>query len=157
MNNITISGQLGKDADVRYMNDGKAVASFSVADSQFGDKPAIWWNCAIFGERGDKLAPYLKKGQAVTVIGAVSEREYVNKDGQKVKTFDVRVIEIALQGGKKEEQAPRAQTPPPYRKPSQDAAMARQAPQRGNSGGFEDMVDDIPFANPMRGVRCMVM
>lgn len=44
------------------------------------------------------------------------------------------------------QQAPRAQTPPPYRKPSQDAAMARQAPQRGNSGGFEDMADDtIPF------------
>lgn len=47
---------------------------------------------------------------------------------------------------------------PAYRKPSQDAAKARQAPpQRGNAGGFEDMDSDVPFANPMRGVRCMVM
>lgn len=126
MNSITIAGQLGKDAETRYSNDGKAITSFSVADSQFGDKPTIWWNCAIFGERGDKLAPYLKKGQAVTVIGAVTEREYTNKDGQKVKTFDVRVVEVALQG--KKEATPAAPAAP--RKPSHDAVKSRQlAPQ----------------------------
>lgn len=148
MNVITLAGQLGKDAETRYSQDGKAITSFSVADSQFGDKPAIWWSCAIFGERGDKLAPYLKKGQAVTVVGQITEREYTNKDGQKVKTFDVRVNDVALQGGKKAdtEQAPQQG----YRKPSQDGAKARQlAPQQRNSGGFEDMDSDIPFNDPM--------
>ena len=144
MNSITIAGQLGKDAETRYSND-KSFTSFSVADSQYGDKPTIWWNCTIFGERGDKLAPYLKKGQAVTVIGAVSEREYTNKDGQNVKTFDVRVSEVALQG-KKESAAPAA---PAARKPSHDAAKSRQATPHG-AGGFADMDDDIPFNDPMK-------
>jgi len=50
------------------------------------------------------------------------------------------------------------QAAPEYRKPSQDGAKARQlAPQRNNSGGFEDMDSDIPFRNPMRGARCLVM
>jgi single-strand DNA-binding protein len=138
MNNITIAGQLGKDAETRYSAEGKAITSFSVADSQFGDKPPIWWSCAIFGERGDKLAPYLKKGQSVTVIGTVTEREYTDKEGNKRKAMDVRVGEIALQGGKREAEQPPAPAP---RKPSQDAFKARQvAPS-----GFDDMDDDIPF------------
>jgi DNA-binding cell septation regulator SpoVG len=49
-------------------------------------------------------------------------------------------------------------TAPQAPKPSHDAVRARQLPpQRGNSGGFEDMDSDIPFANAMRGVRFMVL
>ena len=82
MNSICIAGNLGKDAEVRYLPDGTAVASFSVADSQGKDKPTIWWNASLFGKRAESLAPYLVKGGQVTVTGTVSEREY-EKDGQK--------------------------------------------------------------------------
>jgi len=54
---------------------------------------------------------------------------------------------------RKEQQAAPA---PAFKKPSQDGAKARKLP-RENSGGFEDMDDDIPFANPMRGNRWSVM
>ena len=102
MNSITIAGNLGKDAEVRYLPDGTAVASFSVADSQGKDKPTIWWNASLFGKRAESLAPYLVKGGQVTVTGTVSEREY-EKDGQKRKSMDVRVSDVALQGGKREQ------------------------------------------------------
>lgn len=133
MNNITIAGQLGKDAEVRYLPNGDAVSSFSVADSQGKDKPTIWWRCSLFGKRAESLAPYLMKGQSVTVSGTVTEREYTDKDGTQKKAMEVRVQDVALQGGKREGAAPaRAPAPAP-------------AQSRAPAGGFDDMDDDIPF------------
>ena len=74
MNSLTITGNLGKDAEMRALNDGTPVLSFSVADNQGKDKPSIWWNCSLFGKRADSLQQYLFKGLQVTVIGTVSER-----------------------------------------------------------------------------------
>jgi single-strand DNA-binding protein len=42
----------------------------------------------------------------VTISGSVTEREWTDKDGQKRKSMDVRVNDLALQGGKKEAAAP---------------------------------------------------
>lgn len=103
MNNITITGNLGKDCESRFLPNGDAVISFSVADSQGKDKPSIWWNCSLFGKRGEALAQYLTKGQTVTVIGAITEREWTDKDGNKRKSMDIRVNDLALQGGKRDE------------------------------------------------------
>lgn len=124
MNNLTVAGQLGRDAEVRFLPDGTPVCAFSVADSQGRDKPTIWWSCSLFGKRAESLAPYLVKGQAVTVSGTVSEREWTDKDGHKRKSMDVRVQDVALQGGKREGAA----------KPAVKSA-----------DGFDDMDDDIPF------------
>ena len=121
MNVITFTGNLGKDAERKSMSDGTAVLRFSVADSQGKDKPAIWWNCDLYGKRAESLAQYMVKGQQVTVTGTVSEREYEGK-----KYMSVRVNDLALQGGK----------------PSGQAA----ATQRAAQSGFEDVADDlIPF------------
>lgn len=131
MNSITITGQLGKDSEVRFLQNGDPVCSFSVADSQGRDKPTIWWNCSLFGKRAESLQQYLSKGQSVTVIGSVSEREWTDKDGQKRKAVDVRVNDIALQGGQRQatQEAPAAPR----------KAAAKPAPN------FADMDDDIPF------------
>lgn len=115
MNVITVAGTLGKDAEVKYLPNGDAIANFSVADSQGRDKPTIWWNCGLYGKRAESLAQYLTKGQAVTVTGSVSEREWTSKDGEKRKSMDVRVNDVALQGGRKNEepQQERRQAPAP--------------------------------------------
>jgi single-strand DNA-binding protein len=132
MNSLTIAGNLGKDAEIRTMPNGDPVASFSVADSQGRDKPSIWWNCQIFGKRATALAPYLLKGQQVTVCGSVTEREWTDKDGGKRKSMDVRVQELALQGGRKDSEAPR------------QAPQASHAPaQRQAAPAHDDF--DIPF------------
>ena len=135
MNSITITGNLTRDAELRSMNDGTAVLSFAVGDNQQGrDKKAIFWRSSLFGKRAEALAPYLKKGQQVTIVGSVTEREYTDKDGQKRTSIDVRVNDLALQGGRPEAQqeAPRAA----------QRATQRQARQ---SSGFDDMDSDIPF------------
>ena len=131
MNSLTLTGNLGKDAEIRYMQDGSAICNFSVADSQGKDKGSIWWNCALWGKRAESLSQYLTKGQQVTVVGTVSEREYVDKDGQKRKSMDVRVSDVALQGGKREEAAPAPRAPA--------KAPVKQA------SGFDDFDSDTPF------------
>jgi single-strand DNA-binding protein len=128
MNSITIAGQLGKDAEVRFLPNGDPVASFSVADSQGKDKPTIWWRCSLFGKRAESLAPYLLKGQAVTVSGTVTERKYTDNSGQERTVMEVRVNDLTLQGGKREA------APAP--------AAQRKAPAA--AGGFDDG-GDIPF------------
>ena len=126
MNVICITGNLGKDAELKAMQDGTPVLKFSVADSQGRDKPAIWWSADLFGKRAETLAQYLKKGQQVTVTGTLSEREY---EGKKYQT--IRVNDVALQGGR----------------PAGEQPVQRQAaPQpQSHGGGFDDMADDIPF------------
>ena len=119
---------------MRALNDGTPVLSFSVADNQGKDKPSIWWNCALFGKRADSLQQYLFKGLQVTVIGTVSEREFTDKEGNKRKSMDVRVNDIALQGGKREEGE---------RQPSRAARQPQRSAPAG--GGFDDMDSDVPF------------
>jgi single-strand DNA-binding protein len=133
MNNITIAGNLTRDIELRQAGD-HTVGSFSIADNQGKDKPAIFWNASIWGKRAEALAPYLTKGQTVTVIGSVTEREYTDKEGQKRKAQDVRVSDIALQGGKR------------------DSGVSDGKPQRGKhesmaelAQGFSELDDAIPF------------
>lgn len=122
MNIVALAGQLGRDAEVRFLPNGDPVASFSVADSQGKDKSTIWWSCSLFGKRAESLAPYLLKGQSVTVTGQLTEREYTNKDGLKVKAQEIRVGDVALQGGKQGGKAadPHAPAPKGYQKPADD-------------------------------------
>ncbi len=133
MNVITITGTLGRDMEQRAMPNGDPVGNFSVADSQGREKPTIWWSCQLFGKRVAALAPYLLKGQQVTVVGNVIEREWTDKDGNKRKQMEIRVSDLALQGGKREQSAEPAPAP-------------RAAPAAAPSfaGDFDDG-GDVPF------------
>jgi len=133
MNNITVAGQLGRDSELRHIASGDAVLSFSVADSQGREKPTIWWSCQLWGKRAASLQQYLTKGQAVTVSGTVSEREYKASDGTPRKSMEIRVQDVALQGGR-----PAVPAHPASEK-------ARKEPPRTSGSGFDDMDDDIPF------------
>lgn len=132
MNSITVAGQLGRDSEIKTIPSGDQVLSFTVADSQGREKPTIWWRCQLWGKRAASLQQYLVKGQAVTVSGNVTMREYTDKDGTPKQSMDVRVQDVALQGGRKEEQAPRQ--------------AAKPAAKQGGSG-FDDMDNDIPFVS----------
>lgn len=131
MNSITIAGQLGRDAEMRYLPNGDPVANFTIADQQGKDKSPIWWRASLFGKRAESLAPYLLKGASVTVSGNLTERTY-DKDGKEQKAMELRVVDLALQGGKREQ----ATAPAPR----------QAAPRQGGSSGFDDFADDtIPF------------
>jgi single-strand DNA-binding protein len=103
MKSITIAGRTGKAAEMRRTQDGTPVMSFSVAvDNGWGErKSTLWFDCSLFGTRGDALHKHLPKGTPVTVSGDFSTREH---DG---KTYlQVRVNDVTLQGGKGEPRQP---------------------------------------------------
>lgn len=131
MQQITIAGRIGRDAELRSTNSGDQVCGFTVAvDSRQGrDKVTNWWRVSLWGKRAEALSQYLTKGSNVTVSGEFSLGEY---DGKP--QLNIRANEIALQGGNSgggQGQRSEADTP-------------RVGPT--NSGGYSaDLDDDIPF------------
>ena len=140
MNSWNFTGNLGNDCEQRYTQSGDSVVSFSVGvKSGFGDKASTTWaKCAMFGKRGESVAPYLKKGTLVGISGEVNNREYQDKEGQKRYSLDVRVNDLTLLGGKSDRSESNAPSQP-VDKPQQRNAQG--APKTS----FEDMDDDIPF------------
>lgn len=96
MKNITIAGRLTKDAETRDAGTDR-VTSFSVAvdDRQGKEKSTQFFDCSMWGKRGESLAQYLTKGSSVTVSGDFSTREHNGKT-----YLTVRVADVTLQGGK---------------------------------------------------------
>jgi len=104
MNNWNFTGRLGRDAEVRFLPNGDAITSFSVAvDFGYGEKKgAIWPRCTMFGKRGEAVAPYLKKGAQVAISGELAQSKWTNKEGVEQLSLEVRVNDLTLVGGKTE-------------------------------------------------------
>ena len=132
MNSITIAGNVGKAPEMRQLQSGDSVLSFSVADSwqEKGERKTQWYECAIFGARAVKLQPFIRQGGKVTVCGQLRPRQYQGKDGQARVSFDVRVTDIAMQDAKDEKPRDKAE--------GWKAGAAPDAP-----ADFSD--EDIPF------------
>lgn len=86
MNNITIIGRLGADAEVKQVNDNY-VYVFRVADDAFdaGEKKTYWWRVNMW-RKGNNLK--LVKGQKIAVIGRLRQQEF-EKDGIKRQSVDM--------------------------------------------------------------------
>lgn len=125
MKSITILGGIGKDATTRTTQGGDKVTGFSVGVSDgFGPaKRTIWFDCAVWGARGEKLAPMLTKGSKVCVTGDLSTREH---DGKTYLT--IRAHDVSFAGGGERREGG-------YSKPATGGAPGQ---------GFDD--DTIPFA-----------
>lgn len=102
MSFMTVTGRLGRDAELKTTQSGKKVLSFSIADDiGWGDKKRTQWiSCALFGDRAEKLAQYLTKGSMVECVGTPSARGW--KKGDEVQaSIELAVSEVKLHGGPK--------------------------------------------------------
>lgn len=150
--------RIGRDVEIRNTAQGEPVANLALAFTyrNKGEKCTQWVEASLWGKRAEALQPYLKKGGLISVtIDDVHIETYQGRDGQGTKLVG-RVSDLELAGGGDRQESPQAaqRTPAP---PQRQAAPSQPAPRQA-SGGFEDMDDDIPFINPMRGsVRCLAM
>ena len=96
MMQVTIAGNIGRDAEVRKTQSGDSVTGFSVAvETRRGqEKVTTWFDVSLWGVRGERLASYLTKGGKVAVAGELGTREHNGKT-----YLTVRASEITLQGG----------------------------------------------------------
>ncbi|MBK6463587.1 MAG: single-stranded DNA-binding protein [Myxococcales bacterium] len=140
MISATVAGRLGADAQMREVgSDDLCEFSVAVDERVKGERRTTWVRCTLWGKRGAALAPHLRKGDAVTVVGALSVRLYESKkDGSTQASVEVKVSEVTLQGSAGE---PRGQAAP--------RQAQREPARRGEPAGprFDDgaMDDDIPF------------
>lgn len=96
---VFITGNIGKDAELRTTQGGDDVLSFSMGvQNGFGrDAGTTWYRCSVWGQRGKSLAQHLRKGTKATVCGALKIGEY-NGAAQ----YDVSVTEIDFSSPKQE-------------------------------------------------------
>ena len=130
MKTIVIAGNIGKDATTRTTQGGDKVTGFPVAvEERAGqEKRTVWFDCTIWGARGEKLAPYLTKGSKVSVAGELSTREH---DGKTYLTL--RADQVTLLGGGEQRQ-------------QRNDDRGQQGKTSGyGAGGRPDLDDEIPF------------
>lgn len=98
VNKAILIGHLGHDPDVRTMQSGDRVVSFSLATSESWRDKATgerrertdWHNVVIFNDAIGKVAEqYLRKGSKVYVEGAMKTRDYTDRDGVARKAFEI--------------------------------------------------------------------
>lgn len=150
LNQCQFIGRLGQAPEMRYMQNGDAVASFSIAcgsswkDKATGEKQerTEWVSCTAFGKLAEIIGEYLGKGSQVYVSGKLKTEKY-EKDGQTRYSTKVIVDNMQMLGGKREGEQQ------DQRGDSSSAPARRPAPaQRPESSGssFDNFDDDIPFA-----------
>lgn len=85
MNRWIISGNLGREPEMNYTPNGKAVTKFGVAVNNFsdGNKTTTWVNVVCWEKLAENCNAYLHKGSKVLVEGAYTSREYTDKAGVK--------------------------------------------------------------------------
>lgn len=148
---VEIAGFLGADPEERFTATGKRVISLRVATRvrQGGRDDTVWWRVNIWGDRFDKMLPYLKKGSSVIIIGEMGKPEsYVAKDGttQISLSLSAEIIKFSP-FGRPDSASGRPETQG-YSSPSpQNGAM--QEPYAAFGAGVEQehafAGDDLPF------------
>ena len=140
MISINVIGRVGKDAATKTVGQGRLATSWSVAVSVgWGDnKETLWFDCTMWGERGEKVGAHIAKGDQIGVTGSLSTREHDGKTYLKIDVQDVTLI-----GGKKQDGEQRGQ-----RQARGDGAREYRERLEGGrqpapADNFSD--DDIPF------------
>ncbi len=96
---IFTAARLTKDPDVKYTQDGKAIARFGIAVNKEykvpeGQPTADFLNCVAFGKTAEVVEKYFKKGSKINLEARAQSGSYTNKEGQKVYTMDFIVNNV---------------------------------------------------------------
>jgi single-strand DNA-binding protein len=138
VNKVILIGNLGKDPEVRFTNNGRAVARFPIATSDVWtdseghrQERTEWHNIIVWGKQGETCGQYLAKGRQVFVEGSIRSRSYDDKTGNKRYVTEIVAQRIRFLGGGGGTRAP--------------AEFDSNAPEDLGPAGAAPLDDDIPF------------
>jgi single-strand DNA-binding protein len=157
INKVILIGNLGRDPETRYAQNGSAVTNFSVATSEsWRDRTSgeqqertEWHNVVCFARLAEIAGEYLRKGSKVYIEGSLRTTSW-EQDGQKKYRTEIMARELQMLDGRGDggmsgggmggaSNAPRG-APTGFEQNS--PAMADNAPTLSDDTDFED---DIPF------------
>ena len=145
VNKVILVGFMGQDPEVRYMPNGGAVASLSLATSETWRDKATgeqkekteWHRVVLFGKLAEIAGEYLRKGSQVYIEGKLTTRKWVDQAGVEKYTTEIHVNVggvLQMLGGKPESSAN-----------NQPQQQRQQVPQSSSNELPMDFDDDIPF------------
>lgn len=103
VNNITVSGRLAKELEIRHTQSGKAVGNTTIAvDRKYAKDETDFFNVVIWGKSAENLANFTTKGSPVAFEGRLQSRSYENSQGQKVTVIEIVANDFTLFENKKE-------------------------------------------------------
>lgn len=142
VNRVTLMGNVGNAPELKYTQDGTAVAKFSLATTETykgrdGEKKEAteWHRCVAWGKLAEIIGEYVAKGSPLYVEGAIKYGKYTDSAGIEKYSTDIKVDEMRLLAGKPDtgNGTPRNNAPQP----------AKRAPAPAFDS--EPFADDIPF------------
>ena len=102
INKAILIGNLGADPEVRYTQNGAAVANFSVATTESWvkddkkEEKTEWHRIVAFGRLGEICGEYLSKGSKVYIEGRIQTRQWDDRDGNKRYTTEIVAREMKM-------------------------------------------------------------
>tara|TARA_B100001540_G_C15711182_1_gene598643 strand:- start:38 stop:511 length:474 start_codon:yes stop_codon:yes gene_type:complete len=153
VNKVILLGNLGKDPDIRSMQSGSKMASFSLATSKrWKDKTSqelrdktSWHNIVVFGDGlVDIVEKYVKKGSKIYIEGELQTRKWQDQDGN-----DRYTTEVILQGYNSNLTLLDSRNNSNNQQMNDDTSNSNNQISQENletkSSGNNDLDDDIPF------------
>jgi single-strand DNA-binding protein len=100
---ITVVGNLTADPELRYTQNGVAVANFTIASTprlfdrpsgEWKDGEALFMRASVWREFAEHVASSLTKGSRVIATGRLRQRSYETKEGEKRTSIELEVDEV---------------------------------------------------------------
>lgn len=138
VNKVILIGNLGKDPEVRHLENGAVVANFPIATSEtYKDRNSgervsqtEWHNIVVWRGLAEVAEKYLKKGNSVYIEGKLKTRSWEDKDGNTRYTTEVVADNLTMLGGRPE---------------NGEGAPSASKPVNDPGNAFDDDTDDLPF------------
>lgn len=104
MNNVTLSGRLTKEPDVRYggENNSVAIARFTLAVDDY--KSTDFINIRALGKTAEWVEKWLQKGNKVELVGKIKTGHYTGRDGKEIYYTEVLASSVSFGETKAEAQ-----------------------------------------------------
>lgn len=145
MNIIQIMGNLGADPETRFTPSGQKVTNLRVATTvrKGGKEVTEWYRVTLWGDRFDKMLPYLKKGSSIIVVGELNKTEiYNDREGHPQVSLEITAEFLRFspfgKGGEK-----------PARDQQQENMQGKFAhattTTSTSTSSFSDLDDGLPF------------
>ncbi|MDP3332208.1 MAG: single-stranded DNA-binding protein [Methylococcaceae bacterium] len=150
-NKSQIIGRLGRDPDVRFTAEGKAIANLAVAtteswkDKSSGEKKqrTEWHRVVLFGALAEITRDYLHKGALVMLEGPIRTRKW-QKDGVDQYTTEIHADSMKMLSGKSDN--PSGSSTAPSAASAKPSSPSNNGAQPAYAAFDDDLFDDdIPF------------
>ena len=131
MNKVELIGRLTKEPELKYTQNNRTVTSFTLAVNKRinGETSADFINCVAWNKTAEFICKYLKKGQAIALVGRLQNRSYDDINGNKRYITEVVVEETEFIGNK----------------PKETEEEAANVENQYKEFYEENSIDDMPF------------